>query len=160
MAKSSTPDPRFDPRFQRGYDGPQPDAPPTPAMPSPVQRARRPTPPAIAAGDEAETIAPQIVGRPAEPESLPSDEPLWSPPRRNPLAISLLIAGLAMIAVGLWLFWTVATASSYPNGNDRASQAFQLAQNQLTPALLIAGLLGIIGWLVLGALATATRKDG
>jgi cell division protein FtsX len=81
------------------------------------------------------------------------------PPRRNPLALALLIGSLAMIGVGIWLFWTVVTASTFPNGYDKASQAFGLAQQQLTPALLIAGLLGIIGWFVLGALTSHRRGE-
>ena len=63
-----------------------------------------------------------------------------------------------MIAVGLWLVWTVVTQSTYPDGNDKAAQAFGLVQQQVTPALLIAGLLGIIGWLVLGALPASARR--
>jgi len=80
------------------------------------------------------------------------------PPRRNTFALALLVGGLAMIAVGAWLLWSVVTASSYPNGYDRAEQAFALIQQQFTPALLICGVLGVVGWLVLGALGASTRK--
>ena len=148
MAKKSAPDPRFDPRFQRGYEGPEPDAPPTPAVPTPVEA------PAARV-----VVAPDAASTPALPAATLDDSAGWFPPRRNPFAIALLIGGVAMIAVGLWLVWTVASASTYPDGNDRAAQAFGLVQNELTPALLIAGLLGIIGWLVLGALASSGRRD-
>jgi len=154
MAKSPTPDPRFDPRFQRGYDGPEPDAPATPAMPSPIQSAASSRPPA----SQDASVSPLGADRPAEPTDTLDGDALWSPPRRNPFAIALLVGGVVMIAVGLWLVWTVVTQSTYPDGNDKAAQAFGLVQQQVTPALLIAGLLGIIGWLVLGALPASARR--
>jgi hypothetical protein len=156
MAKKSAPDPRFDPRFQRGYDGPEPDAPPTPAVPSPIEPGGSSREPA---GRGAADIAPASdAGRPSEPRDEADDDALWSPPRRNPFAIALLVGSLALIAIGLWLIWTVASASSYPDGYDRAAQALALVQQVLSPALLLAGLLGVIGWLVLGALAASARK--
>src|SRR3954467_1378154 len=157
MAKKSAPDPRFAPRFQRGYDGPEPDAPATPAVPSPLETAR--SSPGPAAHPAAETAPAPDAGRAPEHGGAADDDALWSPPRRNPFAIALLVGGIVMIAVGLWLIWTVVTQSTYPDGNDRAAQAFGLVQSQVTPALLIAGLLGIIGWLVLGALSASGRKS-
>jgi hypothetical protein len=96
----------------------------------------------------------------ADTSDVAADDAFWSPPRRNPFALALLIGGVVMIAVGGWLIWTLVTASSYPNGYDPGEQAFALIQQQLTPALLISGVLGIIGWLVLGALAASPRKGG
>jgi hypothetical protein len=157
MAKKSAPDPRFDPRFQRGYDGPEPDAPATPAVPSPLETAR--SSPGPAARGAAEIAPAPDAGRPSAPKDEADDDALWAPPRRNPFAIALLVGGIALIAVGLWLIWSIVTQSSYPDGNDRAAQAFGLIQQQVTPALLIAGLFGIVAWLVLGALAAAARRD-
>lgn len=150
MAKSSAPDPRFDPRFQRGYDGPQPAPPAIPAMPSPIESAS-------GLGAERETEHGREPAETVEP-TVTGDDGLWAPPRRNPFAIALLVGSLAMIAVGVWLIWSVVTASTYPDGNDRAAQAFGMVQAQVTPALLIAGVLGLVGWLVLGALAESDRK--
>jgi len=150
MAKNSGPDPRFDPRFQRGYDGPEPDAPATPAASSPLDSAGGSRPaastPAPSDGDTAHGVADVVA-----PAASSDEDGFWSPPRRNPFALALLLGSLAMIAVGLWLFWTVATASTFPNGYDRTAQALSILQQELTPALLMAGLLGVIAWVVLGA---------
>ncbi len=152
MAKNSAPDPRFDPRFQRGYDGPQPAPPATPALPSPIEPA--PDPVAARATEHDHEQVDEV-----EPQAGADDNVFWSPPRRNPFAIALLVASLAVIAVGLWLIWGVVSAPSFPDGNDPAAQAFALIQQQLSPALLIAGVLGLVGWLVLGALAASDRKQ-
>lgn len=165
MAKNSGPDPRFDPRFQRGYDGPEPDVPATPAASSPVEPGASSRGPAAASASSERGDGVGDGGGPPGPTDLdapsagPDGEGLWPPPRRNPFALVLLIGSLAMIGVGIWLFWTVVTASTFPNGYDKASQAFALAQQQLTPALLIAGVLGLIGWFVLGALASDPRGE-
>jgi hypothetical protein len=158
MAKNSAPDPRFDPRFQRGYDGPEPDAPPTPTPGrlSPAGAGGSSVPPPPEPGAAHEIIAAQDAVGPSESTDAP-DNVFWVPPRRNPYGIALLAGGLVMIAVGLWLVWSVVTASSFPDGYDRAAQAFQVVQQQLTPAFLLAGVLGIVGWLVLGALGSSTR---
>jgi len=157
MAKSSAPDPRFDPRFQRGYDGPEPAVLPTPAAPSPIEgsASAHAVPPAPA--DDADRTA-AATADPVRAADAGAHDGFWTPPRRNPFALALLTAGLAMIAVGGWLAWTVVTASSFPDGYDRAAQTFSLVQQQLTPPLLSAGLLGVVGWLVLGALEASTRK--
>lgn len=179
MKKGQAPDPRFDPRFQRGYDGPEPTPPSTAGVPSPVTRVpgafERP------AASNGPLVAGPLVAGPLVTES-PATEPVadegtvdpsshadptasdaeafWVPPRRNPFALVLLVGGVVMIASGAWLIWTLVTASSYPNGYDRGAQAFALVQQQATPALLICGLLGIVGWLVLGALAASDRQRG
>jgi len=160
MAASSGPDPRFDPRFQRGYDGPEPAAPSTPAMPSPIEAAAAPRraaelSPRSEAGSVHAMQDPADLSAPAAPAE---DDGVWTPPRRNPFAVALLVGSLVMIGVGLWFFWSVFTASSYPDGSDRAALMFQLIQQQLTPALLIVGLLGVIGWLSLGAVAVSNDR--
>lgn len=143
MAQAPPTDPRFDPRFQRGYDGPQPAVPPPPV----------PTPQPEPGVDE----LPSSASTEADFASSIAEAP-WTPPRRNPFALALLVSGLVMILVGCWLVWTVVTASSYPNGYDRGEQAFALIQQQITPVLLICGVLAIVGWLVLGALAASDRN--
>lgn len=147
MAKTPAPDPRFDPRFQRGYDGPEPPLPQAPAAPL--------------RSEQADQVPPDVDGAPQASDSpdVPEFDEVWAPHRRNPFALALLVGGLAMIAVGTWLLWSVVTESSFPNGYDQAQQAFALIQQQVTPALLICGVLGIVGWLMLGALAASARKD-
>ena len=145
-------DPRFDPRFQRGYSGPQPDPSSMPVPPferraegkagdspavDPAEAAPRPAP-------DAATIATDDLGA------------VWTPPRRNPFALTLLIGGAAMIAIGAWLVWTLATTADF--SYDADEQAVLLLQQLLSPALLICGVLGIAGWLVLGALAASGRR--
>jgi len=152
------PDPRFDPRFQRGYDGPEPELPSTPAVPSPLEAAgslRRAA--GIPSASDADS-APDMADL-AAPAADSDTDGFWTPPRRNPFALALLLGSLAMIAVGVWFFWSVFTASSFPDGYDRAAQAFSLVQQQLTPALFIVGLLGVITWLVLGAVAASGKRD-
>lgn len=121
-------------------------------MPSPIGSAPEPVADRdLEHGRESVETVEQRVGE-------DDDDAFWVPPRRNPFALALLVGSLAMIAVGVWLIWSVVTASTYPDGNDRAAQAFGLVQAQVTPALLIAGVLGLVGWLVLGALAESGRK--
>jgi hypothetical protein len=158
MAKMSGPDPRFDPRFQRGYDGPEPDAPSTPAMPSPLEVGRS-SPREAGIPSPSDSDAARGTADLAAPAGDSAVEGLWAPPRRNPFALALLLGSLAMIAVGVWFFWSVFTASSFPDGNDRAAQTFNLVQQELTPALFIVGLLGVITWLVLGSLAASGKRD-
>jgi hypothetical protein len=150
VAKVPPTDPRFDPRFQRGYDGPQPVVPETPAAPPAHSRDERTAEPFIEASSDAASAERDVDDLNAEA--------FWAPPRRNPYGLALLVGGLVMILVGCWLVWTVVTASSYPNGYDRGEQTFALIQQQITPALLICGVLAIVGWLVLGALAASDRK--
>lgn len=158
MAKNSDPDPRFDPRFQRGYDGPEPELPATPAVPSPLERtgsSRRAADVSSPSDSDNERGTTDLAAPAADSDT---DQP-WTPPRRNPFALALLLGSLTMIAVGVWFFWSVFTASSFPNGYDRGEQAFSIVQQQLTPALFIVGLFGVITWLVLGAVAASGKRD-
>lgn len=163
MAKTSAQDPRFDPRFQRGYDGPQPDAPPTPAVPSPLEQRH----PVIEQGDRIQqpVVAESSQGsRPtvSEPDVSPPDDAdtAWVPPRRNPFALALLVGAVAMIAVGGWFVWALATTPANTSEYSQDEQALLLLQQQVAPALLICGTLGIVAWLMLGALAAAARRSG
>lgn len=156
-------DPRFDPRFQRGYAGPQPvpsgaaAPPPSRALSDPV--APEPTP---------------IDGEPAEPRPAPallpsaledadeSSAPQAAPAGRNPYALALLIGGVLLFVTGTWWAWSSAgltnvSAESDPDAQLRA-QAISLLGFLMPPALLIGGLLGIVGWLVLGALGVPSRQ--
>ncbi|MEO6534216.1 MAG: hypothetical protein ABIO06_11665 [Pseudolysinimonas sp.] len=148
MKETPNTDPRFDPRFQRGYDGPEPGPSATPTMPSPAI--------------DSEAATGGTGGQDDARDSAPSyDEPdaFWTSPRRNPFALALLSGGIAMVAAGSWLVWTMATASDYPSNSDQSSQLFALLQTTLAPALLTAGVLGLVGWLVLGAVAASGRKS-
>jgi hypothetical protein len=154
--KQPATDPRFDPRFQRGYSGPEPEPLPTLRAENPMSWTT-PVDPTDPAAEGHGSPDPARSGS-ASTSDVAADDAYWPPPRRNPFALALLIGGVVMIAVGGWLIWSVVTASSYPNGYDEGEQAFALIQQQLTPALLICGVLGIAGWLVLGALAASDRK--
>jgi hypothetical protein len=163
MAKKSAPDPRFDPRFQRGYDGPQPEAPRTPAMPSPIEQRHSVIDqidgiPLPVLAESSQGARPTI----SDPDVSPPDDAdtAWVPPRRNPFALALLVGAAAMIAVGGWLVWTLATTPANTSTYSLDDQAVLLLQQQVAPALLICGTLGIVAWLMLGALAAAARRSG
>lgn len=136
-------DPRFDPAFQRGYSGPEPELVQRAAPPTPT-----PSPATTVAAATAETESPvQLV--PVRDSAAGDDAEPWAPPRRNPYAIALLLVGLAMILVGGWLTQVYATTAI--NGYTSEQQTTAILQQQLAPALLVGGIAGVIAWLVLGA---------
>jgi hypothetical protein len=104
MADDKRIDPRYDPAFQRGFEGSvasgvrrHPVAPPSPAIvtPAPFRAApEREEPRAESGGPQTDEV---------EPGSVPSDHQV-SPARRlsqNPFLISLVVLGLALTVGGL-----------------------------------------------------------
>jgi hypothetical protein len=138
-------DPRFDPVFQRGYSGPAPEL---------VVRETVVDPPVrpVAAPDAYPAPAPAPVA-----DDIGTEEPgAWAPPRRNPFAIALLVVGVTMVAAGVWL--TQAFAATSANGYTPDEQTIAILQQALGPALLLGGIVGVVAWLVLGALAAAPGR--
>jgi hypothetical protein len=123
-------DPRFDPAFQRGYSGPNPELVAREQAPvAPVE----PTPPAPAALETVDTPAP------------------LAPATRDPYRLALLLFGLVLlIAAVSTLYWQVlhpqATSSTVE------SQFVEALVSNLPPSLALAGLACGILWLALGAL--------
>ncbi len=138
-------DPRFDPAFQRGYAGPEPElvarvvvpdaasAPDAPPLPAAVESLARPTP------------------EPPEPPVDVAIEPESPVAIRNPYRLALLIVGVALLLIaGSTLYAQV----RHPQANVPTveSQFVQLLLFSLPQAFALAGFVALLLWLVLGAL--------
>lgn len=134
-------DPRFDPAFQRGYSGPDPELVVREQVSSAAAEAlveSEPAAPAVAA-------APDIVDPPA---------PL-APAVRNPYRLALLLFGLVLlIAAASSLYWQVL----HPQASSTTveSQFVEVLISNLPPVLGLAGFVCVILWLALGALDRVT----
>lgn len=150
-------DPRFDPAFQRGYSGPEPTLVARPQASPSRQTIPDVAEPAIARAP----VAPTPPG-PAEPTAELALEEPWQQPRRNPFAIALLASGLIMLVLGIAMIWSTATAQNSTDTQatyDTAAQALSIVDYLLPPALLLGGILGLLAWLILGALGPSQRRD-
>lgn len=129
MAEQPEIDPRYDPAFQRGYDGTatagsRPDAATRHAAPRVTSALQRPLPPTSAAPRTASTPTAQAVGMPpgapaapGAPGAFESDAvitasaapvvpvtaPALRPPWTNPFAILVTIIGIGVLGTGVWL---------------------------------------------------------
>ncbi len=142
-------DPRFDPRFQRGYDGPSlppPTALAPPASPAPAPRIE-PLP------TSGEIIEPPPAEAPVEFV----DEP----PRRNPFEIALLVVSLAFILVGVAVVWSSASNNGFSGADaiDPWQQLLSQLRYTLQEPLLIGGVVGVILWLGLRAIEKVRSSD-
>ncbi|MDP9028571.1 MAG: hypothetical protein M3N46_13665 [Actinomycetota bacterium] len=130
-------DPRFDPAFQRGYSGPDPEL---------VVREQAPAAPVEPAVVEV-IAAPDVV---ATPELVETPAPL-TPVRRNPYRLALPLFGLVLlIAAGSTLWWQVLHPQA--TSTTAESQFVELLVTDLPPILALAGFVCVIVWLALGAL--------
>ena len=138
-------DPRFDPRFQRGYD--------------PVRHeATAAPPPDVVTTPEAEPI-PQIPQRESEDDVTETDEVAELPVirRRDPFATVLPILGVVCLAAAGWLAWryvevmTINWSGKYVGDGDENAW-IQFTGPAFTTGLLAAGAFAIIGWLALRSL--------
>jgi hypothetical protein len=151
-------DPRFDPVFQRGYDpklhgarrprsAPRSDAPPVE-----IASHRQPEEPPVVSPPEPSLPA-------ADPSAAPADLTLEA---RNPWRLALLIASVVAIAISVWLIWTRIGEDAFYGGFSGTNQAL-LFRSQLVAALpvplLTGGILGVILWLAIGAMAHRGRVD-
>ena len=158
-------DPRFDPRFQRGYsheatevpvldEGPTTDA---AALPSPDD-VEVPVAPALAGPPEPATEA-AAVAQEASPDPGTPPHPVAT---QGPVPTRWLWIALAacagFVVLGSAAFWVQATDPSNYIGGVRAGldETVRLVVNALAPALVEAGLVGIVVVLVFWAL-TARR---
>jgi hypothetical protein len=148
-------DPRFDPAFQRGYTGPEPEL-----VVREVVSARPQTVPDVAPSVLAQIPVPDDVRPPAETIGDSKPEEIWSP-RRNPFALAMLVGGVILIVAGVAMIWSIATQN---NSNaqptlDTGAQALAILNYLLPPALFLGGVLGVLGWLILGALGVTRAQD-
>ncbi len=145
-------DPRFDPAFQRGYSGPEPElvarvvvpdaapAPDAPPVPDAVEPIAGPMP-----------IAEPIARPTPEPPADVTIEPESPLAIRNPYRLALLIVGVALLLIaGSTLYAQV----EHPEANVPTveSQFVQLLLFSLPQAFALAGFVALLLWLVLGAL--------
>lgn len=159
-------DPRFDPVFQRGYDPKlhdrrhprsvsRPDA-----EPVPIASHRQPEEGLVATPPDPSAAA--KPARPAASDSPPDPEADLTLGARNPWRLALLIASVIAIAIATWLIGTRIGEDAFYGGFSGTNQAL-LFRSQLVAALpvplLTAGLLGIILWLAIGAMAHRSRVD-
>jgi hypothetical protein len=160
-------DPRFDPRFQRGYvpeAAAAPQATDVPAAPVDVAPVRD--------GDAAPAEAVRALVRDdaaAEPDDVPAsvdpfaEDALAEEERLSPTRWMWIALGacVAFVIVGAVAFWVQASDPSNYIGGVRAGidETFRLVINALAPALVQAGLIGIIvvlvTWAVRGRMARA-----
>ncbi len=158
MPDDRTVDPRFDPRYQRGYD---PAAVPVSAQPvtvrppsdEPVRVA--PASPVPPASDDRPKAVDEALDEPFEHED---EDELVEGSIRNPFRLALLLASLGLIVIAVALMWWVA---SNPNAflfgsavETAASWMFQEVTTVVPPAAMVAGFVGLGAWLGLGALAS------
>jgi len=150
-------DPRFDPAFQRGYDGPDPElvvreqVRAEPVTQVPVM------PDVAAAPDRVDPASRPVASQAASPAAPPERElePEQQPDARfaihNPYRLALLLLGIALlIATVSSLYYEVVHPQASSTTAD--SQFVQLLISNLPPVLGLAGCVCVILWLALGAL--------
>ncbi len=145
-------DPRFDPRFQRGWNGPEPVVRAAPT-PQPVV-AFIPPPPVVE------------VTRPETPVDAVADEQRAEPSSRfaihNPARLVLLIGGIVLLIAAVATLNVQIAFQQQQN----ADPSFSSMVPPLPTALLYslpqplceAGLISLIVWLALGALDAGARR--
>ncbi|MDR6905504.1 hypothetical protein J2X63_001190 [Agromyces sp. 3263] len=164
-------DPRFDPRFQRGYTHDPSAVPAASLLPSasPADTSSSPAPadPSLdgrpsseppAHGPDAAVLAeagPVDVDDPLVDQSLSPTRWLWI----------ALAACAAFVVVGCVAFWVQASDPSNYIGGVRAGldESVRLVINAMAPALVEAGLVGIVAvlvtWAVTGRRAASTEEQ-
>jgi hypothetical protein len=157
MAGKQGVDPRFDPRFQRGFEGKV--APVVPAQAPPTPRVAAPPAESVVAAEPAVDAAiPVVDPAPVVDLAVAQLEPLR---RFNPFRLALLVASLAALAIAAWLMWVTYDNLNfyYGGGLDRWMQFLAQLVSSLPAPLITAGLLGIVLWLAVGIVAPRRRRE-
>jgi hypothetical protein len=160
MAEERSLDPRFDPRFQRGFDpATMPVEPETLRAPVEVAGPVPPTSPVLPANASRESVRLDVADEDDE------DAELEPAPTRNPFRLALLLVSVGLLVLAAaTLWWTANNQSAYLFGSAvEAPQNWMLQQlaGVVPPAAIVAGFVGIALWLGLGALtakASATAN--
>lgn len=165
-------DPRFDPRYQRGYAADASDASPSPASPSrPVEPASRvadarpveaaATSPVAASAEAA--LDPEAGDAPTPDENAPSAEADHAPSATRWLWIALASCA-AFIVTGALLSWNLANDQERFMGSigTPSEEALRLFATVLSPALVQAGIVGTVivlaVWVILDRRAEGRRR--
>lgn len=151
-------DPRFDPRFQRGYSGGAADAASTPVpaalrIPEPPESIRARIAPT---NDRAPALAPAAatVARAVDiddPELLAgwvSEAELASEARADKPFLTAWAVSAAAVIIGAALLWTGISSFNYFGPSNESDRVVQVLSWNVAPPLLQAGLLGLVGMLV------------
>lgn len=141
-------DPRFDPAFQRGYDGP------TRAVPREKLQPTITAPPAARAFDPASAPMPaaEASGQQriiVEPTELFDDEP--SARRFNPFLIALLAAAVLLIGGGLYLTSRLGELFASPTESSQYDYITLQVMTIAAPMLIVLGIATGIGVLFIYA---------
>jgi hypothetical protein len=152
MAEERRLDPRFDPRFQRGFNpATMPVDPET--VRAPVEEVgpvppTSPVPPAPA--PRSDRFADEDVDDDQEEELEPAST-------RNPFRLALLLVSVGLLVLAAaTLWWTANNQSAFLFGSAVETPQgwmFQQLTGVLPPAAIVAGLVGLVIWVALGALA-------
>jgi hypothetical protein len=146
-------DPRFDPRYQRGFD---PGA-PLPPAPRVVSYAPRVAPP-VAEPPVVEPPVIEPVETPAPPVSTSSTNDAGSTPEtpdRNPYRLALLVGSVVALVAAALLYVAVVRLLDEPDpviGLSTLEQMLMSSGAELASALVVVGGVGLATWLVLGML--------
>lgn len=164
MAKDSgqggSVDPRFDRRFQRGFDGGA--APVAPATPAPVAdepRVRETEPDTRAPAPVAAQVPVAAPAAARNDVTAPDDDrPL---PRFNPFRLGLLAGSVACILLAAWLSWQGIDSLllQYGGGTDPWMRFIAQLDNSLPAPLLTAGLIGLVLWLAVGVVSPRRSRE-
>ncbi|MFB6612428.1 hypothetical protein ACFCVO_19060 [Agromyces sp. NPDC056379] len=162
-------DPRFDPRYQRGYSGGAADAasPPVPAalrIPEPPESMRSRIAPT---NDRAPVSAPAAaaVARAADiddPELFAgwvSEAELASEAKADLPFLTAWAVSAAAVIIGAALLWTGISSANYFGPSTESDRVIQMLSWSVAPPLLQAGLLGIVGMLVWSGIRRARAQS-
>ncbi|MBT2516759.1 hypothetical protein J7E29_04895 [Streptomyces sp. ISL-90] len=177
-------DPRFDPRFQRGYvpspesDGGAAVETPPPKVMRPARAAALPVPPApgrlppiAAKSTEPVEQAEHVATPPKRPEvgSADAAEPVSSgeiaafdEPEPDTITrrwiVAAWVVAIGALGLGFWLFWSVAGDRGMYYGSSSIDPVLQQAAWTIAPPLMQAGGIGVVVLLAWQAIRRARRN--
>ena len=133
-------DPRFDPAFQRGFDGEGLRAPRRP-----VESA--PTAPPIGLPSIALPPTPPSTGEtaPATPQTADDAADDDRQPRRNPFLIALAVVSVALVVAGVWIIQIARAPFDGTNAAANVDFVFLQILGGLAPAAIALGVATAIG---------------
>lgn len=137
-------DPRFDPAFQRGFNGdrvrsvqPRPFVEQAPSLPASPAAPPIGMPPAASPADDAVVLSPSQIADAAD-EAEPQR-------RLNPFLVCLAVVSVALVAAGVWIIQI--TRAPFEDGSGGANADYVLLQllGGLAPAAIALGIATAIG---------------